>query len=97
MYVCILRAVTLIGFCFHMLMYMKALLAEKKRMDELDEKEIQLFADAKKKMVQMRKDKEIELFRFVSRRGISFHRCVGGTGVLVVFCIIIQTHPDIHT
>ena len=66
-------------------------------MDELDEKEIQLFADAKKKMVQMRKDKEIELFRFVSRRGISFHWCVGGTGVLVVFCIIIQTHPDIRT
>jgi hypothetical protein len=41
----------------------KAYLAEKKRMDELDEKEIQLFADAKKKMVRMRKDKEVELFK----------------------------------
>ena len=74
--ICVLRVVTLIGFCLphaHVCTYMKALLAEKKRMDELEEKEIQLFADAKKKMVQMRKDKEIELFRFVSIGGISFH------------------------
>ena len=42
---------------------LQAYLAEKKRMEELEDEEMQLYASAKKKMAQLRKDKESEIFR----------------------------------